>query len=120
MTLGLALSPALFRIIGAEENVLALGVPYARIIFGDILFMLLNLIISSILKGAGDSRTPLKILLLTDILNVVLVIGKFFQKIGSPIMSLRFSLGFSIPEPLSKLGRPVRNRFTATLFWVIQ
>jgi len=72
MALGLALSPVLFRIMGAEENVLALGVPYVRIIFGGILFMMLNFIINSILQGAGDSRTPLKILLLINILNVVL------------------------------------------------
>ncbi|MCL0075819.1 MATE family efflux transporter [Dehalococcoidia bacterium] len=72
MALGLALSPALLRIMGAEENVLALGVPYVRIIFGGILFMMLNFIINSILQGAGDSRTPLKILLLINILNVVL------------------------------------------------
>ncbi|MBT9161778.1 MAG: putative FMN/FAD exporter YeeO [Dehalococcoidia bacterium] len=72
MALGLTLSPALFRIMGAEEKVLALGVPYVRIIFGGILFMLLNFIINSILQGAGDSRTPLKILLLINILNVVL------------------------------------------------
>jgi len=72
MTLGLVLSPALLRIMGAEENVLALGVPYVRIIFGGILFMILNFIINSILQGAGDSRTPLKILLLINILNVIL------------------------------------------------
>jgi putative MATE family efflux protein len=72
MALGLAFSPALLRIMGAEETVLALGVPYVRIIFGGILFMMLNLIINSILQGAGDSRTPLKILLLINTLNVVL------------------------------------------------
>ncbi len=72
MTLGLTLSPALIRIMGAEENVLALGVPYVRIIFGGILFMILNFIINSILQGAGDSRTPLKILLLINILNIAL------------------------------------------------
>jgi putative MATE family efflux protein len=72
MALGLALSPALLRVMGAEENILALGVPYMRIIFGGILFMILNFVINSILQGAGDSRTPLKILLLINILNIVL------------------------------------------------
>jgi putative MATE family efflux protein len=72
VVLGMALSPTLLRIMGAEENVLALGVPYVRTIFGGILFMILNFVINSILQGVGDTRTPLKILLLINILNVVL------------------------------------------------
>jgi putative MATE family efflux protein len=72
MTLGLISSPFLLRILGAEDEVLSLGVPYMRIIFGGVLFMMLNFIIGAILQGAGDSRTPLKILLLINFLNVAL------------------------------------------------
>ena len=71
-TLGLILSPFLLGILGAGEEVLTLGAPYMRIIFGGILFMMLNFVINSILQGAGDTRTPLKILLTINILNIVL------------------------------------------------
>lgn len=71
-TLGLILSPFLLGILGAGEEVMTLGAPYMRIIFGGIFFMMLNFVINSILQGAGDTRTPLKILLIINILNIVL------------------------------------------------
>ena len=84
---GLLLSPFLLKILGAESEVVALGIPYIRIVFLGLIFMLSNFIINSILQGAGDTRTPLKIMLLINILNIMfnyfLIFGiGFFPQLG--------------------------------------
>ncbi len=85
--IGLLLSPFLFNVLGAENKVVVLGIPYIRIIFLGLIFMLPNFIINSILQGAGDTRTPLKIMLLINIINIVfnyfLIFGiGFFPRLG--------------------------------------
>lgn len=87
MAVGLLFSPFLLRVLGAESEVIALGIPYMRIIFLGLIFMLLNFVINSILQGAGDTRTPLKIMLLINILNIMfnyfLIFGiGFFPQLG--------------------------------------
>jgi len=43
-----------------------------RIIFAGLFSMVLNFTINAILQGAGDTRTPLKIMVLINILNIIL------------------------------------------------
>ena len=71
-TIGLLFSPFFLRLLGAEPEVIALGIPYMRIIFAGLLFMVLNFIINAILQGVGDTRTPLKIMALINALNIIL------------------------------------------------
>lgn len=86
-TIGLLFSPFFLRLLGAEPEVIALGIPYMRIIFAGLLFMVLNFIINAILQGAGDTRTPLKIMALINALNIILnyllIFGiGFFPQLG--------------------------------------
>ncbi|HIE38206.1 MAG TPA: hypothetical protein EYP77_03900, partial [Anaerolineae bacterium] len=69
--LGITFAPAALSLMGAEEEVIALGVPYMRVYFGGLIFMLLNFIGNSLLQGAGDTVTPLWIMFFVNIVHVL-------------------------------------------------
>lgn len=89
MSLGLLLSPVFLKALGAEHNVLTLGIPYMQIIFGGVFFMVLNFIISSILDGAGETRVSLKILFLINVINIVLNYFLIFGIGGFPRLGIQ-------------------------------
>lgn len=61
-------------LLGAEPEVLELGVAYIRIIaIGEGLSTLLMNTCKSILEGAGDAKTPMRILIFSNIVNMALL-----------------------------------------------
>lgn len=62
-------APAL-RLMGAEEEALALGVPYLRLVGAVLMFSALMFIGNACLRGAGDTRTPLLVMAVVNLLNV--------------------------------------------------
>ena len=70
--LGILFSESIFRFIGTPEDVLPQAISYFRIyIAGTIFYITFNGFIS-ILRGAGDSFTPLYLMLVSVLLNLVL------------------------------------------------
>lgn len=69
--LGITFAPAALSLMGAEREVIAIGVPYMRVFFSGLIFMLLNFIGNSLLQGAGDTVTPLWIMLFVNIVHVL-------------------------------------------------
>lgn len=69
---GFALSPVFMRLLGVGTDVAPLGANYLRISFVSSPVIFVFFIFGSALQGAGDTRTPLKILILTLITNAVL------------------------------------------------
>lgn len=69
---GLLLSGWIMVRLGATEAVLAHGVPYLGILFGGMLFIVLSFVITATLQGAGDTLTPLLLLLCANALNILL------------------------------------------------
>lgn len=61
--------PAL-RLMGAEKEALALGVPYLRLVSSVYVFSAVMFVGSACLRGAGDTRTPLLVMGLVNLLNV--------------------------------------------------
>lgn len=57
---------------GGDPRAVVLGTQYLQIMFGGIIFMVLNLTISSLMQGAGDTVTPLWIAVGMNIINVFL------------------------------------------------
>ena len=80
---GLIARPTLI-LLGAQPEVLGHAVPFLRIYFGGVIFMMLNFIISAIFGGAGDTRTPLKISCLIISLKIPLTYGLIFGVWGLP------------------------------------
>ena len=74
-------STSLFRLMGPQQDVQALGLPYLRIMLRGGGLTILWMCFSAFLRGLGDTRTPLKITLVANALNVVgdyvLIFGKF-------------------------------------------
>lgn len=70
--LGVIGSPALLKMMSTPENVLKLGTVYLRIYFSGILFNLVYNFCTSILRAAGDTQSPLIILLAAGVINVIL------------------------------------------------
>ncbi|MFH2034262.1 MAG: MATE family efflux transporter [Candidatus Margulisiibacteriota bacterium] len=70
--IGYFLSPWMMRVLGASPTVLELGSIYMQITFIGIFIMFFSFLISAILYGAGDTITPLIILGVATILNIVL------------------------------------------------
>lgn len=58
--------------MGGAEDVIEVGTPYMRIIFLASIFRFILFIGTASLRGAGDTRTPMFITLLMNIVNVVL------------------------------------------------
>jgi putative MATE family efflux protein len=72
--LGIMLSENIFHLIGLPSNILPLAKTYLNIyLSGLIVFFGFNGA-SSILRGLGDSKTPLYFLICSTVLNIILVI----------------------------------------------
>ncbi|MEE8637778.1 MAG: MATE family efflux transporter [Candidatus Margulisiibacteriota bacterium] len=80
---GYYLSPWLLEVLGARPDVVQMGAGYLRITFIGVIVMFYGFLISAILQGAGDAATPMLILVVATLLNIVL----------DPIMIFTLKLG---------------------------
>ncbi len=71
---GLLFSEDIFRLMQLPETIIADAVSYFNIILYGLILMFGFNAISSILRGLGDSKTPLYFLVISTLLNIVLVI----------------------------------------------
>ena len=71
--LGITLSGPIFRLINLPEDVMPQAITYFNIyLVGTVFFFGFNGI-SSVLRGLGDSKTPLYFLVISTVMNVILV-----------------------------------------------
>jgi len=66
------LAPTIFSALGAGDTVGPLATSYAQIIFLGIFFMLFNNMGTSILRGEGDMKRAMYILLVSSLINIIL------------------------------------------------
>lgn len=69
---GVAYSPTFLRWMDTPENVLPLSSVYMRVYFGGITFTLVYNYCTSILRAAGDTQSPMIILMIAGVINVIL------------------------------------------------
>jgi len=85
---GYLLSPAIITFMRAEPDVYPMSVTYLQIVSLGWLFTTISLNVGAILRGSGDTMTPMRYNLLSNLLNVVgnyvLIVGKF----GFPAMGV--------------------------------
>ena len=84
--LSVALAEPLMGIFGLEPDVAAIGVAFWRVIAGGSTFLILMLTAGAIMRGTGDSRTPMLATLLANVINAVLAYGLIFGEWGLPAM----------------------------------
>lgn len=70
--IGYFTSPHLIKLMGVEESVLADAVSYLRISFSGLIFLFGFFVFQSLLRGVGDVRTPLYVVIGTVVLNIFL------------------------------------------------
>ena len=70
--IGVAFSETFLRLMGTPDDVLPLSAKYMRIYFCGITFTMVYNFCASILRAAGDTRSPLVFLTLAGVINVVM------------------------------------------------
>ena len=70
--LGVAFSRPLFVLLGAGPEIVDAVLAYCRIIFIGFIFIFLGIFCNSIIRGEGDTKTPMKFLLFQTLLNLIL------------------------------------------------
>jgi MATE family multidrug resistance protein len=77
-------SEGFFRLLGPGPDVQVIGSSYLRIRLLGGLFMISWMCFASFLRGLGDTRTPLKITVAANALNIFLNYCLIFGKLGFP------------------------------------
>lgn len=85
--LGLTFTDQIMALMGAEADTITLGRPYFRIIMVGYVFQSFNMSAAAALRGVGETKTPMRINLRVNFLNVignaVLIYGLlFFPALG--------------------------------------
>lgn len=70
--IGWLIPDSLIRVLGAAPEVIKLGAQYILIIFSASPFRILALISARALQGTGDTRTPMVVEVISNIVNIVL------------------------------------------------
>lgn len=86
--LGIALADPAVRLLGAEEDVVALGAAYLRIAASVFFFSTLMFIGNASLRGAGDTRTPLYVMLIVNVVNIAVAWTAINGPFGLPKMGV--------------------------------
>ena len=69
---GVIFAPDILRLMGAAPEVVKEGTPFARIMFGSSLVIILLFLINGIFRGAGDATMAMRSLLIASAINIVL------------------------------------------------
>ncbi|PYS87085.1 MAG: MATE family efflux transporter [Acidobacteria bacterium] len=84
---GIILSSTLLSLLGAEPEVIAMGVPFMRIMLGGNAVVTFLFLLNAIFRGAGDAAIAMRVLWLANVLNMIIAplfifgVG-FFPQLG--------------------------------------
>ncbi len=70
--IGYVFSEGALRLINTPEELIPLATSYLKIFFTGLIFMFIYNVMGAILRGLGDSRTPLNFLIIATVLNIIL------------------------------------------------
>ncbi len=82
-------SQSVVEFMGAEPDVLPMGSIYVRFMSPGLMLSYLGMVATAGLRGAGDTRTPLKVNAVANVLNVSLNYILIFGHLGFPAMGVR-------------------------------
>jgi putative MATE family efflux protein len=83
---GLSLADPIIGIFGMEAEVARIGTDYLRVTMGTVVVLVALILGGGVLRGAGDSRTPMIVTAIANVLNVVLAYGLIYGHFGLPAL----------------------------------
>ncbi|HEU5393948.1 MAG TPA: MATE family efflux transporter [Candidatus Methylomirabilis sp.] len=86
--LGLWGSPWAAALLGASGRVLELSVAYLLVSWILFVFLVFLHLLSAIFQGAGDTRTPLKVVAAVNLLHVAVALPLIFGFLGAPALGV--------------------------------
>ncbi len=84
--LGLIFSAPVIGLFGLEADVALIGVQYLHVTMGTVVVLVGLFIGGGVLRGAGDSRTPMVVTAIANVINAVLAYALIFGTFGLPAM----------------------------------
>lgn len=81
-------SGAVMSVFGLEPEVARIGTEYLQVTMATVVVLILLFIGGGALRGAGDSRTPMQVTALANVVNVVLSYALIFGAWGFPEMGV--------------------------------
>ncbi len=87
--IGYIFAPRILSILGAKDKVLYYVTSYIKILLLGIYTMFFMFLGSASLRGTGDTKTPMKIIIFSVILNIILDWILIFGKFGFPALGTK-------------------------------
>lgn len=110
MFLGLTFGGNIGSLLGAQDEVRKILSEYSKIIFTFILFTISINVLSGIMHGTGDTKTPLYAILLVNILHVVVAYPLIYGYFGMPKLGVKgAAIAIAISESAGALFLLVRS-----------
>ncbi len=89
MVIGQLFGGKIASLLGANQEVQQILFDYTRIIFSFIFFTIAINVLSGIMHGTGDTKTPLYATLIVNILHVVVAYPLIYGKFGLPALGVK-------------------------------
>ncbi len=101
---GLLIAPSYIKFFGGTGKSLQWGIQYFQIFSISFFFMLLLYVIGNCFRGMGNTKTPMIIMLQSNILNIILDPMLIFGWLGLPAMGVRGAAIASLISQIYALG----------------
>lgn len=69
---GIAFAPQFLRALGAQPQVVTMGIPFTRIMLGGNFVIVFLFLLNAIFRGAGDASVAMRVLFWANLLNIFL------------------------------------------------
>jgi putative MATE family efflux protein len=83
---GLLLSAPVIGVFGMEPAAAAIGTAYLQVTMGTVVVLIGLFIGGGVLRGAGDSRTPMVVTAIANVINIGLSYGMIYGHFGLPAL----------------------------------
>ncbi len=87
------------RFMGAEQDVIEIGVPYFQAMGLGLIFNTLSMAAAAALRGAGDTKSPMTVNITSNVLNLIGCYTLIYGHFGAPALGV---LGAGISTTLSR------------------